>query len=1258
MYNGQKLLIANRGEIAVRIIRTAKELGLATVAIYTPSDALSPHTLLANEAVALPCDSSVDSEAKAYLTGPAILDICKTHAVTLIHPGYGFLAENALFASLVAEAGITWLGPRAEIIKTMGLKHEARGVALQVGLSVVPGSGLLKSEADALGAARHVGYPIMLKATAGGGGLGMVICKSDEELQDTFSASQARAKVLFEDDGLYLERYFPTARHIEIQVFGNGIGDVVHMGERECSVQRRQQKIIEEAPSPFLVSRPDLRKKMCDAALRLCQSIKYNSAGTVEFLVNDITTDFYFLEMNTRIQVEHPVTEAIHPGLDLVALMIKQGIMERQGAISGGIGSGEPEMQQRTYDDLRIQGQDIAAHAIEGRVYAENPSQGFVPTPGLLQLVDLNSTHFDWLRVDSWVSTGLLVTPYFDALLCKLIVIGRTREEAILRFQWALEVCKIYGPPNNIEYLSAIANDGIFRAGNATTRFLGSFTYTPRELKIVSAGIESTVQDLPGRNMGLGIPRGGPMDPLAFRAGNILVGNPETMEALEIVLLPGVGFEAEFFVSAVICVTGKDVLVTLDGGLVEMWARIIVPRGGKLRVGVDAKNDNSATGFRIYLAIRGGFPRVPAYLGSKSTSMGLGGYQNRPLRVGDHLHLADCGPGARDDLPPLVLPRGLVPQYPRNWIIYVLPGPHDDSEFITQEGRDKFYATQWCVSMSSNRMGIRLESPEKIQWARRSGGEGGSHPSNILDNGYAPGTININGDTPVILTRDGPDMGGYVCVCTVASAEMWKLGQLNPGCFVEFRRVPWADSICLSDLPTRWLSLVKYSVENPGAEEMHLTPYSSALADSSQSPILRNSTHGNLPVVFRQAGDSAILVEFGGMSLDLNVRAHIHAFQLAIESTKFSGFSNLCPCVRSILCHFDPNVVSQDNALAFLSSTQASLPVTIAEMEFPGRKITFPIVLDDRWNREALDRYMRSLRKKAVYLPSNIEYLARNNGLAGGVEEVLKKLTASDWLVVGLGFYFACPFLVPIDPRCRIIGQKMNPSRTYTPRGAIAIAGPVAAIYPVESPGGYQLYGRTLPAWQTWGKGKDFSSERPWLLQPFDQIHFESVTEDEYVELERKFDIGKYEFKIEPVNFSMASYKTFTESIAAEVALFKTQQARGMLCEEQREQLYLQEWEAEKAANTNSSKDEDSESSHEGMATICAPLSASVWKIQGQLGDTIKTANDVVIILEAMKTEIPICAGEQNIGRTISKLGKGVAEGAVVHPGDTLLTLS
>ncbi|KAF9446428.1 hypothetical protein P691DRAFT_673636 [Macrolepiota fuliginosa MF-IS2] len=1264
----QTLLVANRGEIAVRIIRTAKKLGLRTVSVYTPADAIAPHVTMADVSVALPVPSldpsSTDTsgptsttEGTAYLAPSLILDICKSYNVTLVHPGYGFLSENAEFAEMVVGAGITWLGPSPSTIRMMGMKHEARRIVQEVAvggrdagleLRVVPGSGgLVKDVTGTREVVESIGLPVIFKASAGGGGLGMVVCESMEDVGVAFENASARAKNLFGHSGVFVERYFPRARHVEVQVFGDGEGNVVHMGERECSTQRRHQKVIEECPSPFLEAHFGLREKMCDAAIAVCRSIQYESAGTIEFLVDDETGAFYFLEMNTRIQVEHPVTEIAYNNLDLVEMMIKHGISKREKEHS------PIDMNQATYENLRRAAKGAGrVYVMEGRVYAENPAVGFLPSPGLLQNVDLGE-RFEWLRVDTWISTGMQVTLHFDPLLCKIIVHGSTREEAILRFAQAVNICKIQGPPNNLDYLGAVATSQVHRTGEVTTRFLDRYSYFPSAMKVTASGLDMSIQDLPGRVIGKGIPRSGPMDPIAFSIGNLLVGNDKETEGIEIIVVPGVPASFQFFSPAVVAITGRTLSVTVNGTKANMWSRVIVLSGGILQL--EAKpEDEEMGGLRAYLSIQGGFPNVPKYLGSKSTSMGLGGYQGRSLVIGDFLALEDHNPAPGGDRP-FTLPTEIIPNYPHDWIIYVLPGPQDDEEFLTKDGIASFYTTHWQVSPSSNRMGIRLDSSQKIQWARASGGEGGAHPSNILDNAYSLGSVNVNGDTPVLLTNEGPDMGGYICLCTVAVGELWKLGQLRPGNSIQFRRVPYTTAVEAEKHNGKYMANIQTVISGREGEHTLLDygiqqdfEYPSRLYEK------RGSEVGKHSFILRQSGDSAILADFGPMELDFFVRARIQAFVEAIDQVKLIGIKILCPCIRSVMIHYDNKTISQPELIQYLVATEQIIPVELTNMSLPSRRVILPIVLDDPWSRDATERYMRSIREEAAYLPSNVEYLAKNNGLSGA-EEALKTLVSSDWIVFGVGFYLACPFLVPIDPRSRLTGQKFNPSRTFTPRGAVGIAGPVAAIYPIESPGGYQLFGRSLPAWQTWGRGKNFSTDAPWLLEPFDQVRFEPVDIAMYKKLERLFEQGQYEFQIEHTVFSMRDYTALLGSVEEDITNFRRRQQVASEDQAARERILLLEWEKGKAGQANRLLREPAEGHDGNSIPIRATLFASVWKILCKVGDAITSAKEPLLVLEAMKSEISIFPGPEHLGKVVKAFGAGVKEGALVKPGDTLI---
>lgn len=497
----------------------------------------------------------------------------------------------------------------------MGLKHEARARAVAAQVPVLPGSELVATVDAAVEQASKVDYPIMLKATGGGGGMGMSICWDESELRKAFKSttdlSQVRlltralrraaltysCQTLFSNGGVFVEKYIPKARHIEVQVFGDGKGKVIHCGERECSVQRRQQKVLEEAPSPFILRHPRLGEEMCAAAVRLCELIDYRSAGTVEFIVDDSTAQFYFLELNSRIQVEHAVTEMVRPGLDLVGLMIKLGL--------SADGSSAFELP----DQAKVA--KPHGHAIEARIYAEIPHLEFKPAPGLLQEVKWPSA--DWIRLDSWVETGTTISAFYDPMIAKLITYGSSRDEARSRLDEALGKTSLLGTQTNLHYLRDIVNCNEFVAGDVTTKFLDTYEYKPSCIEVVDGGLSTSVQDGRPRlpSGGDGIPRSGPADELAAKVANLLVGNAVETEVLEGTVS---GPSLKFWSAAVVAVTGATADVYLDDEKKPMWTRFVVPAGSTLEVGACETGGN-----RTYVAVRGGFPEVPLFAGSKST---------------------------------------------------------------------------------------------------------------------------------------------------------------------------------------------------------------------------------------------------------------------------------------------------------------------------------------------------------------------------------------------------------------------------------------------------------------------------------------------------------------------------------------------------------------------------------------------------------------------------------------------------------------
>ncbi|MEY4457004.1 MAG: acetyl-CoA carboxylase biotin carboxylase subunit [Sediminibacterium sp.] len=440
----KKILIANRGEIALRIIRTCREMGIKTVAVYSTADKDSLHVKFADEAVCIGGPKSAES----YLNIPHIMAACEITNADAVHPGYGFLAENAKFAQICADHGIKFIGPTPEMINKMGDKITAKETMIKAGVPVVPGGeGLLESVEAAKKLAKEIVYPVIIKATAGGGGKGMRVVWSEADLEKAFNDAKMEAAASFKNDGLYMEKFVEEPRHIEIQVAGDQFGNVCHLSERDCSIQRRHQKLVEESPSPFMTS--ELRQRMGEAAIKAAAAINYESVGTIEFLV-DKHRNFYFMEMNTRIQVEHCVTEEV-VSYDLIKEQIKIAAGEK---ISGK--NYEPQL-----------------HAIECRINAEDPYNDFRPSPGKITVLHTPGGH--GVRVDSHVYAGYVIPPYYDSMIGKLITVAQTREEAINTMYRALSEYVIEGVKTTIPFHLQLMQNEDFRKGNFTTKFLESF---------------------------------------------------------------------------------------------------------------------------------------------------------------------------------------------------------------------------------------------------------------------------------------------------------------------------------------------------------------------------------------------------------------------------------------------------------------------------------------------------------------------------------------------------------------------------------------------------------------------------------------------------------------------------------------------------------------------------------------------------------------------------------------------------------------
>jgi acetyl-CoA carboxylase biotin carboxylase subunit len=440
----RKLLIANRGEIALRIIRTCREMNIPTVAVYSVADKDSLHVRFADEAVCIGKAASSDS----YLNIPHIIAAAEITNADAIHPGYGFLAENAKFSEICAHNNIKFVGPTPDMINKMGDKITAKETMIAAGVPVVPGSeGLLESVDHAKEEAKKMGYPVIIKATAGGGGKGMRIVWSEEEIEKAYDSAKQEAAASFKNDGIYMEKFVEEPRHIEIQVAGDQFGNVCHLSERDCSIQRRHQKLVEESPSPFMT--PELRKAMGEAAIKAAKAINYESVGTIEFLV-DKHRNFYFMEMNTRIQVEHCVTEEV----------INYDLIKEQIKIAAGV-----PISGRNYEPQM--------HAIECRINAEDPYNDFRPSPGKITVLHTPGGH--GVRVDSHIYAGYTIPPYYDSMIAKIIAVAQTREEAINTMERALSEYVIEGIKTTIPFHQQLMKDEVFRSGNFNTKFMDTW---------------------------------------------------------------------------------------------------------------------------------------------------------------------------------------------------------------------------------------------------------------------------------------------------------------------------------------------------------------------------------------------------------------------------------------------------------------------------------------------------------------------------------------------------------------------------------------------------------------------------------------------------------------------------------------------------------------------------------------------------------------------------------------------------------------
>ncbi|MFE7776168.1 5-oxoprolinase/urea amidolyase family protein [Streptomyces sp. NPDC057445] len=1125
------LLVANRGEIAVRIIRTARRLGLRTVAVFSDPDRSSPHVRLADEAVRLgPAPAK-----QSYLDADLVLKAAKDTGAGAIHPGYGFLSEDAVFARRCEDAGIVFVGPSPAQLELFGAKHTARAAAEAIGVPLAPGTGLLPDLGAAVAAAESIGYPVMLKATGGGGGIGMQAVHDRAGLADAWERVQRVAGASFSSAGVFLERLIGHARHVEVQVFGDGDGKVVTLGERDCSLQRRNQKVVEEAPAPGL---PDhVRDRLAASARELCASVGYRSAGTVEYVYDAEREEAYFLEVNTRLQVEHPVTEEIY-GVDLVEWMLRLARGEKEVVREPGAPRG---------------------HAVEARVYAEDPSRDHRPSAGLLTRVEFP----DGIRVDGWIATGTDVTTAYDPMLAKVVAHGADRDDALAKLDRALAATRIDGIETNLGLVRAALADARVRDAEHSTATLATVGDPTPRIEVTAGGTLTTVQDWPGRTgyWEAGIPPCGPMDDLSFRLGNRALGNDEGAPGLECTLQ---GPVLRFSHATTVCVTGAPAPVTVDGVPVPQWEPFTVPAGATLSIGAPADH-----GMRTYLLVAGGGLDVPGFLGSAATfTLGrFGGHGGRALVTGDVLH------GGTRTAPSAPVPHGSRPVFTSQWRIGVVEGPHAAPEFFTEEDIHDFYAAGWKVHFNSARTGVRLVGP-KPRWARADGGEAGLHPSNIHDTPYSVGAVDFTGDMPVLLGPDGPSLGGFVCPATIPTRERWKLGQLRPDDEVRF-------------LP--------------------VTVDGAARPDIVDGGVL--ARRGD--VTYRRSGDDNLLVEFGPMQLDLALRLRVHALAEALRARRLPGVTDLTPGIRSLQIKLDPDVLPPDEALAEVRRIEAELPPT-ESLVIPSRTVHLPLSWDDPATREAIARYMAGVRDDAPWCPWNIEFIRRVNGLVS-VDDVHRTVFDAEYLVLGLGdVYLGAPVATPLDPRHRLVTTKYNPARTWTAENSVGIGGAYLCVYGMEGPGGYQFVGRTTQVWSPW------SGPRPWLLRHFDRIKWYPVDADELLELRADMAAGRFTPRVESGTFSLADHRRFLAEHASSIEEFKARQAAAFAAERDAWEVageFARAAEAPAAAVSPKQVDVPP-----GCQVVEAEFAASVWQVSVTAGDSVR-AGEPLLALEAMKME-------------------------------------
>eukprot|EP00178_Gracilaria_changii_P013285 TRINITY_DN37599_c0_g1_i1.p1 TRINITY_DN37599_c0_g1~~TRINITY_DN37599_c0_g1_i1.p1 ORF type:complete len:1716 (-),score=243.42 TRINITY_DN37599_c0_g1_i1:250-5397(-) len=1252
------VFVPNRGEIAIRLLNAIHALNLQSATVYISSDATSPHVRLATRAHCL------GSQLSLYTDADQLLHAAKLLKADAVLPGYGFVSERPDVAAAFERNAITWIGPSSHVISLFGLKHTARDAAIRADVPVIPGSALLQSEPHALKEALAIGFPVLVKGSAGGGGMGQAIALNQSQLASAYQSVLKQCSTLYSSSELYVEKYVNHSRHIEVQVFGDGKGTVLVLGDRECSVQRRRQKVIEEGNASNLS--PVLRRQLRAAAARLCSQHKYLSAGTVEFIVDSVTQKWYFLEVNTRLQVEHCVTELV-TGVDIVQWMI---------------------LQAANVDVLKQASFTEHGYAIEARLYAENPTKGYTPSSGTLsEMVWPQASVCERtgarVRVDSWAERGSNVSPHFDPLLGKIISWGKTRGLAIISLRKALTETRVSGVSSNLELLKQVIDHPQFLKAQYTTDLLKTFTPTTRSLEVLTPGLQSSLQDYPGRigYWHIGVSPSGPMDSYAMCVANSLVGNSVNATALEITVT---GPTLRFHCDAIVAITGGSFSGALeDGTVIPSWTPVKVTSGSVVHVKQShGKNFDSsgARGGKIgYLAVRGGF-EVPKYLGSSSTfpTGKFGGLTGSFLATGDFLPVGHDSNieheiGEQNGLVfrwPLGerLPDTFIPDCSTTeWTVAALAGPHASPDFLEKETLTSIWHTSYTVHHATNRLGARLIGPVP-KWTRLDGGSAGLHPSNLHDYAYAPGAVNFSGNTPIVLMLDGPSLGGFVCPITVASCELWKVAQASPGEKIRFKQVDFDQARDgLSSMKSIWDAVRMYDTESLDKLAVRWTPQwiaGSKPVDKAAVLAALDPEKGDkaeIKVEYRLSGDEHVLVEYGDIELNLAYRFRAHMLMEELRPKTF--ISELCPGVRSVLIRYNPDMIHLNDLVRVLIEAENGTLGSLDDVVVPSRKLELPLAFDDRWTAEAQSRYRRSIRPDAPYMPSNVEFVRRINGL-DSVEQVKKIMTEAQYVVMGLGdVYLGAPCAVPVDPRHRLVTSKYNPARTYTPEGAVGIGGAYMCIYGMDSPGGYQLTGRTIPIWDNYGSipetCRGSPKDIPWLLRFFDRVVFYPVSDEELEDIRSEYLKGNFQIKITHETFSFKYYKQFLEQSQKSIKEFESKRAAAYYKERLQ---WMKEGEGASAAaaehalgtgNENDSKYKSREldALPAGQVYVKAGMSANVWSVDVKEDESV-TKGQPLFTLESMKVEITIEAPTSGHVKQIA-----VQKGDSVSPESALCIL-